>query len=70
MLMRILIFLIGIILTSISLCFLIIYLNLFNMGYSFCEYVNFIIRRFEIICIIPGLFCLIISMIKRKEKLK
>ena len=69
MLMRILIFLIGIILTSVSLCFLIIYLNLFNMGYSFLEYVNFIIRRLEIVCVIPGLFC-IISMIKRKEKLK
>ena len=36
--------LIGIILCSFGLFLLIIYLNLFAFGYSFLEFVNFIIR--------------------------
>ena len=34
----------GILLCSIGLFFIIIYLNLFTFGYSFIEFVNFIIR--------------------------
>lgn len=34
----------GILLCSIGLFFIIIYLNLFTFGYSFLEFVNFIIR--------------------------
>ena len=34
----------GIILCSIGLFFLFIYINLFTFGYSFLEFVNFIIR--------------------------
>ena len=39
-----LLILIGIMFCSFGLFFLIIYLNLFTFGYSFLEFVNFIIR--------------------------
>ena len=68
MIMKVIVFLTGIFLISISLSFIIIYINLLNMGYSFFEYVNFIIRRIEIIALIPGMFLVFLSMLKRKEK--
>ncbi len=66
MIMKAILFVIGIVLISISISFLIIYINLLNMGYTFSEYVNFIIRRLEIIAFIPGICLVIISMLKRK----
>lgn len=66
MIMKAVLFVIGIVLISISISFLIIYINLLNMGYTFSEYVNFIIRRLEIIAFIPGICLVIISMLKRK----
>jgi len=68
MIIRMLLFIIGISLCSISCAFLIIYLNLMNMGYTFHHYVNFIIRRIEIIGLIPGIICIILSMKKQKGK--
>ena len=59
---------IGIILTSTSLFFIIVYLNLINMGYSFLEYVNFIIRRIECINLLFGILFMFLSLKKRKEK--
>ena len=67
--MKAILFVIGIVLISISISFLIIYLNLLNMGYTFSEYVNFIIRRLEIIAFIPGVCLIVISMLKRKENM-
>ena len=69
MIMKAILFVIGIVLISISISFLIIYINLLNMGYTFSEYVNFIIRRLEIIAFIPGVCLVIISMLKRKENM-
>lgn len=66
MIFKIILFFIGILLCSISFSFMLIYMNLLNMGYSFYDYVNFIIRRGEILCIIPGIILLIILMHKRK----
>lgn len=66
MIYKLLLFILGIILISISLVFTILYLNLLNMGYSFFDYVNFIIRRFECYVFIIGIILIIISM--RKEK--
>lgn len=68
MLSRIILFSFGIILSSSALAFIILYLNLINMGYTFINYVNFIIRRFECWNLIIGILLIIISMIKRKEK--
>lgn len=37
----------GVLLNSIGLFFLVLYLNLFNMGYTFIDFVKFIIVRWE-----------------------
>lgn len=68
MLTRIFLFIFGIILTSSALTFIILYLNLINMGYTFNNYVNFIIKRFECWNLVIGILFILISMIKRKEK--
>lgn len=68
MLLRCFVFFSGVILTSIGLAFIIIYLNLLNMGYSFSLYVNFIIRKWECLLFIFGIFLIFISVFKRKEK--
>lgn len=68
MLLRIFLFITGILLTSLSLTAIILYLNLLNMGYSFMEYVNFISIRFECLLMFLGIALIIISLLKRKEK--
>jgi len=42
-------------------------MNLLDMGYTFLEYVNFIIRRIEILSFIPGVLLLLITMRKRRD---
>ncbi len=54
MFVRILIFLIGFGLTLIGSIYIILYMNLMTIGYSFKEYVNFIIRRHECIYSLVG----------------
>lgn len=68
MLLRVMIFLIGIVLCSIGVTFTIIYLNLLNMGYSFWNYVNFIIRRIECLLFFVGIIMIYMSRYKRKGK--
>lgn len=68
MLLKLLLFILGIYLVSLSITFIIIYLNLLNQGYNFMEYVQFIIRRPEILSIFLGLFLIFISF--RKGKIK
>lgn len=60
---RILLYILGIILTSIGLFFIIIYLNLLTIGYSFSDYVNFIIRRPEFYYLIVGFIILTLTII-------
>lgn len=55
----------GIILISTSLTYIISYLNLLDIGYNFIEYVYFIIRRIECLILIPGIIILILN---NKEK--
>lgn len=64
---RVILFVLGIFLCSISLAFMILYLNLFAIGYSFLEYVKFISRCFECYCFLLGILCIYIS-IKRWDK--
>lgn len=59
---RILFFLIGFALAVIGSTFMILYLNLITIGYSFLEYVNFIIRRFECLISLLGLVIMYISI--------
>lgn len=62
MFLRILIYLIGLILSSTGLVFIVIYLNLMNIGYTFYDYVNFIIRRLECINLILGIIIMYLSL--------
>lgn len=68
MFLRYMAYFIGLLLSSTGLVFIIIYLNLMNIGYSFIEYVNFIIRRVECINFVIGIIIMFLSMYKRKEK--
>jgi len=52
----------GIILTSVGLFFLILYLNLFTLGYSFFDFVKFIIMRIECLCFFIGVLLLCFSI--------
>lgn len=57
----------GIIFTSTGLFFLIIYLNLFSLGYNFLEFFQYIIRRYEIWLILLGLFLILIGLGRSKR---
>ena len=63
MLVRIFFFLIGFGLTTIGFVYVIVYLNLFSIGYNFFEYVNFIIRRFECLMTVLGILIMFITTI-------
>ncbi len=67
MLIRILMFLIGIILSSLSLTFIILYLNIINLGYSFHSFVNFIIKRWELYLLFIGIILIVLSLRKDKK---
>lgn len=59
---RIFFFLLGFGLMVIGSMYVILYLNLITIGYSFFEYVNFIIRRLECLFLIIGLIILTLSI--------
>ena len=59
---KFLMFLSGVLLTSIGLFFLILYLNLFTLGYSFFDFVKFIIMRPECWLFTIGLVLLYFSL--------
>ena len=52
--------------TSYSLMFIIIYLNLLKMGFSFLDYLKYIFTRFECLMIFLGIILIYLSF--RKEK--
>ncbi len=59
---KIILYLLGVLLTSLGIFFTIIYMNLFTMGYSFLEFGNFISRKLEFWLIFIGIGCLILSL--------
>ena len=59
---RIFFFLIGFAMTVLGSTFMILYLNLMTIGYTFTEYVNFIIRRPEIYYLVIGLIIIILTL--------
>jgi len=52
---KFLLIIIGILFTSIGLFFFLLYLNLFTLGYSFIDFVKFIIIRIEFWVLIIGI---------------
>ena len=59
---RILLYIFGVILTSLGLFFIIIYLNLLTIGYSFLDFVKFISRRVEVWLLIVGIIGIALSL--------
>ena len=59
---KVFIYFLGIIFTSLGIFFTIIYLNLLTMGYSFFDFVNFIIRKVEFWFIPVGLILILYSL--------
>lgn len=60
-------FLIGFGFTVIGFTYIILYLNLFSIGYNIEDYVNFIIRRFECYYSIIGIIIMILSCFIKGE---
>lgn len=60
-------FIAGVFLTSYGLTFIIIYLNLLNMGYTLFGYIKYILTHFECLIIILGIILLYLSF-ERKDK--
>ena len=59
---KILLFILSIICMSIGLFFIVLYLNLFTLGYSFFDFVKFIIMRVECLIFFLGLIFLFLSI--------
>ncbi|MGM9834290.1 MAG: hypothetical protein ACI31M_00735 [Bacilli bacterium] len=63
---RIIFLILGIILSSIGLMFIVLYLNLLTIGYNFKDYVKFIISKMECILFLIGIIIIIVSLEGRK----
>ncbi len=68
MLLRIISFIIGFILSSISLTFIILYLNIISLGYSFLNFLSFIIRKWELYLLFIGIILMILAFRKDKKR--
>ena len=66
--LRIFFFLFGFGLMVVGFTYVILYLNLFAIGYNFLEYVNFIFSRVECYFVFIGLIILILSLFIKGEK--
>ena len=62
MIPRIFIFLIGFGLTVIGFVYIISYLNLMTLGYTFLEYIQFIMKRLECLYAVIGILIMIIDI--------
>ena len=59
--MKLLLNILGIILTTTSIIYIISYLNILPIGYNFIDYAKVIIRSINCLLIIPGIIILIIN---------
>jgi hypothetical protein len=66
--LNIILFIIGFILSVIGLFFILLYLNLFVIGYSFLEFVYFIIRSIYCDLFFIGIILLFISLGRIRKK--
>ena len=65
---RIFFFLLGFGLMTIGFVYIILYLNILNLGYNFSYYVNFISRRIECYFSIIGFIILNLSIYIKGDK--
>lgn len=59
---RILLFIVGILFSTYGLTYLIIYFSLFSLGFSFFDYLRFILSHNEIYFLIIGLTLITLSI--------
>lgn len=64
---KIIIFLIGLLMSSLGLMYIIIYLNLLSMEYTFLKYLKFILKRYECLQFLLGIILIYISIRKDKK---
>ena len=67
MIHKIVFFILGIIICSYSLMFIIIYLNLLKMGVSFIDYIKYVISSFEFLIIFIGIILIYLSLRKKNN---
>ena len=67
MLKKIVLLFTGILLCSYSLMFIIVYLNLLKMGYSFIEYLKYIFTHIECLIVVIGIIFIYFSFFKKNE---
>ena len=60
--LKISLYILGIIFLSLGIFFTIIYLNLLTIGYSFFDFVKFISKKIEFWFIGIGIICILISL--------
>ncbi len=70
MILRIILYIIGILIISTSLSYMYLYTNLFTMGYSFKEYLLYILKRWECIMFLLGILIIVICFKKGKTNAK
>ena len=69
MIHKVIMFIIGVILCSYSVFFIIVYLNLLKMGYTFIDYLKLIVCSFECNIIILGIILICLSLRRKKYEL-
>ena len=67
MIKKVLSFIIGILFSSYSLMFIIIYLNLLRMDYSFLDYLKYICKILACLIILPGILLIYLSLRRNKK---
>ena len=65
---RFLIFIIGLVLTVVGLSYIIIYLNLLVMGYTFWDYLDYIFGKFECLSFFIGYVLILLSLFVKGRK--
>lgn len=66
--MRIILFLIGFLLSIIGSIYIIVYLSYLSIGYSFTDYLKFIVSKIECLSMLVGIIFINISIFMKGEK--
>ena len=67
MITRIILFIIGFMLMVIGMSYIIVYSNLLTFGYTFKEYLEYLISRYECLYFIIGLLIIIVIIFRREK---
>ncbi len=65
---RIILFILGLIMSSMGLSYIIMYLNLLVIGYSFIDYLIYIFTKLECIIFFVGYILLLLSIVIKRRK--